>query len=65
MNALEDLAIQLYDVGAVKFGEFKLKSGIISPVYVDMRVLVSLPVRVSDSRVSASPIRGRTMRAGG
>ncbi|XP_076160614.1 rudimentary-like [Ptiloglossa arizonensis] len=42
-NELKELAIDLYEINALKFGEFVTKVGLKTPVYFDLRVIVAYP----------------------
>ncbi|KAL6260747.1 hypothetical protein P5V15_008270 [Pogonomyrmex californicus] len=44
---LKKLAVELYDIQAVKFGDFKTKIGLRTPVYFDLRVIISYPKLMS------------------
>lgn len=38
-----ELALDLHEIGALKFGEFTYKSGTVGPMYLDLRLFISHP----------------------
>jgi len=54
LSAKEELCLALHDLGCVRFGDFTLVSGQRSPIYLDLRLLVSNPAvlrRVAEAYV--------------
>jgi uridine monophosphate synthetase len=56
VDSMVRLAIDLLEFGCVKFGTFKLKSGLDSPIYIDLRRLVGLPDLLTQVASSYFPV---------
>jgi uridine monophosphate synthetase len=55
-QGLTSLADGLLEAGCIKFGEFTLKSGLKSPIYIDLRYIISFPKLLEKIGVAYLPL---------
>ena len=48
MTKKQAILTKLFDIDAIQFGEFELRSGIMSPFYLDFRKIISYPQLLKD-----------------
>ena len=53
---LSSLADALLEAGCIKFGEFTLKSGLKSPIYIDLRQIITYPKLLEQIGASYLPL---------